>query len=59
MVFSFGGRTHLWVQMGDKLKKVLMDEVVERLKEDRSNINDFFVELMESREKVYDKIKPV
>lgn len=59
MVFSFGGRTHLWVQMGDKLKKVLMDEVVERLKEDRSNINDFLLELMESREKVYDKIKPV
>ena len=46
MVFTHGGKTHLWVVMSDKLKKVLMDFTVESLKVSGLDASEFFERLL-------------
>lgn len=47
MVFTYGGKTHLWVLMEDKLKKKMIDDVVEQLKSGELDINRYFSLLIE------------
>jgi ParB/RepB/Spo0J family partition protein len=42
MVFTYGGKTHLWVLMDDELKRDLMDNVLKQVKEKNVDITDFF-----------------
>ena len=46
MVFSYGGKTHLWVTMSKELKDKLIDGVVEELKEGNYDINQYFDSLI-------------
>lgn len=46
MVFTYGGRTHLWVSMSESVKKKMMDDIVYKLNEQGIDINIFFNELL-------------
>lgn len=50
MVFTFGGKTHLWVNMTERMKDILQQEVVPVLKAQNMDVNDFFANLMEFAE---------
>ena len=42
MVFTYGGKMHLWVSMDNDLKNILLDDVVESLRENQIDVNKFF-----------------
>jgi len=46
MVFQYGGKTHLWVQMSKDLKKRMIDQYVEKLKAGNFDMNEFFDKLI-------------
>jgi len=46
MVFQYGGKTHLWIMMDEKLKKKMIDGVVEELKSGNYDMTQFFSKLI-------------
>jgi len=57
MVFTYGGKTHLWVIMDAELKKFLIDVLVERMKERKIDATEFFkIVLAESGEKAIEML---
>lgn len=60
MVFQYGGKTHLWVMMDDKLKKKMIDEVVEEIKAGNYDINQYFSKLInEYSDEVLAELDPI
>jgi len=51
MVFSYGGRSHLWVLMDNDTKKIVFDEIVEKLKDEGLDANAYFKRLIEKHDK--------
>ena len=57
MVFTYGGKTHLWVLMDDELKKFLIDRLVEQMKAKKIDAAQFFkIVLAESGDKAIDML---
>ena len=57
LVFTYGGKTHLWVIMDAELKKFLIDVLVERMKERKIDATEFFkIVLAESGEKAIEML---
>ena len=60
MIFQYGGKTHLWVIMDDKLKKKMINEVVEELKAGNYDINQYFSKLInEYSDEVLAELDPI
>jgi ParB/RepB/Spo0J family partition protein len=60
MVFQYGGKTHLWVMMDAKLKKKMIDEVVEEVKAGNYDINQYFSKLInEYGDEVLAELDPI
>lgn len=60
MIFQYGGKTHLWVIMDDKLKKKMINEVVEELKASNYDINQYFSKLItEYSDEVLAELDPI
>lgn len=60
MIFQYGGKTHLWVLMDSKLKKKMIDEVVEELKAGNYDINQYFSKLInEYSDEVIAELDPI
>lgn len=50
MIFTYGGKTHLWVNMTERSKDIVTQKILPELKESGMDINDFFANLMEYAE---------
>lgn len=60
MVFQYGGKTHLWVQMSKDLKKRMIDQYVEKLKAGNYDVNQFFDRLLtQYGDAVIDTLEPI
>ena len=60
MIFQYGGKTHLWVLMDSKLKKKMIDEVVEEIKAGNYDINQYFSKLItEYSDEVLAELDPI
>lgn len=42
MIFTYGGKVHLWVLLEDSFKELLVDDLIERFREHKVNANRFF-----------------
>jgi ParB/RepB/Spo0J family partition protein len=60
MVFQYGGKTHLWVMMNDKLKKKLIDQTLEEIKSGNYDIAQYFMKLItEHGDDVMSELEPI
>ena len=60
MVFQYGGKTHLWVMMNDKLKKKLIDQVTEEIKSGNYDMSQYFLKLItEHGDDVMSELEPI
>lgn len=60
MVFQYGGKTHLWVMMDQKLKNKLIDETLEEVRAGNYDITEFFTKLiLEHGDDVMDMLEPM
>jgi ParB/RepB/Spo0J family partition protein len=48
MIFTYGGRVHLWVLLEDAFKELLVDKLIETFKEKNVNASRFFELLVEN-----------
>jgi hypothetical protein len=48
MIFTYGGRVHLWVLLEDAFKELLVDNLIETFKEKNVNASRFFELLVEN-----------
>lgn len=46
MVFQYGGKTHVWVMMSNKLKVTLVDHLLEEIHAGNYDLSEFFLQLI-------------
>jgi hypothetical protein len=57
MVFTYGGKTQLWVRMDKELYELMIKDVAERLKKDGGDINEWFKLLvLRGKEKAFEDL---